>query len=174
LKFSPNLDKKGCADGILRGSKGFPIDKNVALIKWKKEEAFLPIEFTFWPSEMDAERYHISFEYTTKIDDIKDLSIYFSKEKISDVVLEGGSAKLSEGYIVWDIKGYKERGHSDTLEFTCNCSDPSEIFPIEVYFSSSSVCSDVSIKRIVKDGEETADFRLNKMFEVDKFTIVNE
>lgn len=171
MRFSPNLDKQASIDGILKSEKGFPVDRNVALVKWRNTNIRSPpVTFTFWPSETSLNTYQMMLEYTTE-HDLENLSIFFPKTNISNVVLSG-PAKEGDSYIEWSI-GDVEKGMSDTLEFSCTCSDPSEIFPLDVYFTSNFVFTTLSVEKVFL-GNEVEDVEIKKVFEVDKFTVVDE
>lgn len=170
-KFSPNLDKSASGEGILRCDKGFPVDKNVALVKWRNTEIpSPPVTFTFWPSEVSPNTYQMMLEYTAEYN-LGGLEIFLPKTHISDIVLNG-SGKERDSYIEWSV-GDVEEGTSDTLEFSCTCSDPSEIFPLDVYFTSDFVFTNLSVEKVTAE-EEVGDVEIKKVFEVDKFTVVDE
>ncbi|AFN83448.1 putative coatomer complex subunit delta [Encephalitozoon romaleae SJ-2008] len=172
MKFSPNLDKSVSNEGILRCEKGFPIEKNVALVKWKGSDIREPpITFTFWPSETSLNVYQIMFEYTAECN-MKDLNVFFSKANISNIKING-TAKERDSHIEWSI-GDVEKGTSDTLEFSCTCTDPSEIFPLEIYFTSDFVLTRLFVEKVTRCGEEVDELEIKKVFEVDKFTVVDE
>lgn len=171
VKFNPSLDKAACSNGILRSEKGFPVGKNNALVKWRNTEARAsPITFTFWPSETSLNTYQMMVEYTAERN-LENLNIFFPKTRISNVVLSG-SAREEESHVEWSI-GDVEAGASDTLEFSCTCSDPSDIFPVDVYFTSDFVFSNLCIEKVVLE-DEIEDVEIKKVFEVDKFTVVDE
>lgn len=172
VKFSPNLDRSVSGEGRLRCEKGFPVGKSVALVKWRSSDVREPpITFTFWPSETSLNVYQITLEYTAECN-MRNLSVFFPKTSISSVVVDG-AAKEGDTHIEWGI-GDVEKGASDTLEFSCSCSDPSEIFPLEVYFTSDFVFTKLSAEKVVKDGEEVHEVEIKKVFEVDKFAVVDE
>lgn len=172
MKFSPNLDKSVSNEGILRCEKGFPIKKNVALVKWRGSDIREPpITFTFWPSETSLNVYQIMFEYTAECN-MKDLNVFFSKANISNIKING-TAKERDSHIEWSI-GDVEKGTSDTLEFSCTCTDPSEIFPLEIYFTSDFVLTRLFVEKVTRCGEEVDELEIKKVFEVDKFTVVDE
>ncbi|KMV65561.1 hypothetical protein M970_080310 [Encephalitozoon cuniculi EcunIII-L] len=172
VKFSPNLDKSVSSSGVLRCEKGFPVEKNVALVKWRSSDIReAPITFTFWPSETSLNVYQIMLEYTAECN-MKDLSVFFPKANISNVVISG-SARESDAHIEWNI-GDVEKGFSDTLEFSCACSDPAGIFPLEIYFTSDFVFTRLFAEKVERNGEEINEVEIKKVFEVDKFTVVDE
>ncbi|KAG5860455.1 coatomer subunit delta [Encephalitozoon hellem] len=172
MKFSPNLDKSVTSKGILKCEKGFPIRKNVALVKWKGSGIQdPPITFTFWPSETSLNVYQIMFEYTAECN-MRDLSVFFSKASISNITING-EAKERDSHIEWNI-GDVDKGTSDTLEFSCTCTDPSEIFPLEIYFTSDFVLTKLFVENVTRCGEEVDELEIKKVFEVDKFTVVDE
>ncbi|KAK1349332.1 subunit delta of coatomer complex [Hamiltosporidium tvaerminnensis] len=173
LKFNPNLDKDSSKKNKLKGTKGFPVDKNVALMKWKYSEIFLPIVFTFWPSEVGIDKYQISMEIVTEVENCEGLKLFFPLKNIKNVILESDKCVLGKEFIEWDIGSCKERGSSENIEFTCSTDDVNNVFPIEVFFRCKSIFSGLKILN-VKEKENLDCFSVDEMFEVDKFTIVNE
>lgn len=172
MKFSPNLNKAMSSKGIIKSDKGFPIGRGLALVKWKSTEKYTPpIAFTYWPSEISLNTYQIIFEYTTE-KPLKNLSIFIPKESISNTAIPS-TATETDSHIEWNV-GDVEEGASDTLEFTCTCTDPSEIFPIDVYFTLNYVSTNLGIDKVLLNDEEVAEIEIKKVFEVDKFTIVDE
>lgn len=170
-KFSPNLDKQASGRGVLRSERGFPVGKNVALVKWRDTEIKAPpITFTFWPSETSLNTYQIMLEYTAE-HNLENLGIFFPKTHLSDIVVSGAASE-GDSHIEWNV-GDVEKGASDTLEFSCTCSDPSEIFPLDVYFASDFVFTGLSVSKVVLE-EEIKDVEIKTVFEVDKFTVVDE
>ncbi|TBU14755.1 hypothetical protein CWI40_090310 [Ordospora colligata] len=172
MKFSPNIDKSVSMSGVIKCDKGFPVDKNVALVKWKStniEET--PVTFTFWPCETSLNVYQIMLEYTAEMD-VENLRVFFPKARISNVVLNG-DAREEEMHIVWEI-GTVEKGGSDSLEFSCTCTDPSMIFPLDVYFTADFVCTKLNVDKVMIGTAEVEETDVKKMFEVDKFVVVDE
>jgi coatomer subunit delta len=172
MRLSPNLDKSMAARGILRYERGFTVEQNVALIKWRSsgvERA--PITFTYWPSETGRDAYQIMLECTAE-HDLNSLNIFIPKKKLSNVTISGAAAE-KDAYIEWAI-GDVPRGSSDTLEFSCTCSDPAEVFPLDVYFTSDFVLSGLEVQEITSNGEPVEEVEIKRMFEVDKFTVVDE
>lgn len=171
LKYSPNLEKGLTKEGVLRTTKKFPVNKSLALVKWKKSKMqSLPISFTFWPSDLENGRYQIMFEISAE-EDLKDLIFCFSKEKIKDVVVEAGNAEIKE-FLEWNV-GTLEKGQSETLEFSCSCFSPSDVFPINLYFTGNFSASPVRIESI-KVENDAVDFDTANVCEVDSFVIVDE
>ncbi|KAH9410972.1 hypothetical protein HK407_09g13860 [Ordospora pajunii] len=172
MKFSPNIDKSVTVSGVIKCEKGFPVDKNVALVKWKSSDVEeTPITFTFWPCETSLNVYQIMLEYTAEMS-VENLRVFFPKARISNVVLNG-DAREEEMHIEWEI-GTVEKGGSDSLEFSCTCTDPSAVFPLDVYFTADFVSTKLSVDRVMMDGEEVDEIDVKKIFEVDKFVVVDE
>ncbi len=171
LKYSPNLDKELVKSGVLRGVKGFPVNKNLALVKWKKNKIdSLPVSFTFWPSEVENGRFQIMFEVSAE-ESLRDLIFCFNKEKIRDVTIEAGNAEVKD-FLEWNV-GTLEKNQNESLEFSCGCFSPSDLFPINLFFTGSFSNSPVSIEHITSDDAEV-EFNLVNLCEVDSFVIVDE
>ncbi|KAF7684573.1 putative coatomer subunit delta [Astathelohania contejeani] len=170
LKFSPNLDKSKCKENIIHATKGFPINKNVTVAKWKNScEMDPPISITFWPSELEDEKYQITLEYTVELPEINGLSIFIPKEKLKNILIEEGDAVIGETYIEWVCNSELKKGCSDTIEFTCSCFDASALFPIDVFFTSSGINSEIKVVNM----KGCENYQVEKIFEVDKFTVID-
>ncbi|KCZ81788.1 hypothetical protein H312_00828 [Anncaliia algerae PRA339] len=171
LKFAPNLEKESIKKNILKNTKGFPLNKNIALVKWKRNKIdSLPLSFTFWPSDLEDGRFQILFEISAE-EDLKDLMFCFNKEKMKDVFIETGNAEVKD-YLEWNV-GDINKGDNSTLEFTCVCTSPSDIFPINLFFTGSFLSSCLNIKGVYTEGKEI-EYGLQNLCEVDSFVIVDE
>lgn len=171
LKFSPNLEKEASKKNTLKSTKGFPINKNVALVKWKRSKIdSLPVSFTFWPSDLEDGRFQILFEISAE-ESLKDLMFCFNKEKMKDVFIETGKAEVKD-YLEWNV-GDVNKGDSATLEFTCACSSPADIFPVNLFFTGTFLSSSLIIKS-VENQNEIVDYGVQNLCEVDSFVIFDE
>lgn len=171
LRYSPNLDKKLTKSNILRSLKSFPIKKNLALVKWKKNQIEnMPISFTFWPSDLGNGRFQIMFEVNAE-ENLKDLTFCFNKENIKDVVIESGNASVKE-FLEWNV-GELKKNEIETLEFSCSCFSPDEVFPINLFFVGNFLSSEINVESI-KNEEQNLNFATAFICEVDSFVIVCE
>ncbi|KCZ74406.1 hypothetical protein H311_04629, partial [Anncaliia algerae PRA109] len=142
-----------------------------ALVKWKRNKIdSLPLSFTFWPSDLEDGRFQILFEISAE-EDLKDLMFCFNKEKMKDVFIETGNAEVKD-YLEWNV-GDINKGDNSTLEFTCVCTSPSDIFPINLFFTGSFLSSCLNIKGVYTEGKEI-EYGLQNLCEVDSFVIVDE
>ncbi|KAM0685245.1 coatomer subunit delta, partial [Conglomerata obtusa] len=117
LKCSPNLSKDKFKNGVLFSERGYPLNKNVALMKWKKK-IDCPFDFSFWVSENNDNKYSVQFEIENK-KKVKDLNFYFNKKK--DVIVE--NARIVDGKYEWE-------GKNGTVEILCDNYE--DIFPVTV------------------------------------------
>lgn len=170
-KFSPKLMKDSSKTGILKSEKPFSLNKNIALLKWKDSKIpTMPLELSYWPSEIKPNTYQISFEFTTAMD-LENLSFSVPKKNLTDVTAEGVTITLD--CIEWKV-GSVASGESDSLEFQCKTSDLSLIFPIDVYFTSLNCYRDLNITKTVIGEEEIESIEIKKVLEVDSFAIEGE
>lgn len=171
LKYSPNLDRELAKEGVLRGVRGFPVNKNLALVKWKKNKIeSLPISFTFWPSDLENGRFQIMFEICAE-EDLRDVIFCFNKEKIKDVTVEEGDAEVKE-FLEWNV-GTLDKGQAETLEFSCACLSPGDVFPANLFFTGEFSSSPLSVESVSLE-DESLDFSFVSRCEVDSFVIVDE
>lgn len=171
LKYSPNLDRELAKEGFLKGVRGFPVNKNLALVKWKKIQIeSLPISFTFWPSDLENGRFQIMFEICAE-EVLQDLIFCFNKEKIKDVIIEEGNAEVKE-FLEWNV-GTLDKGQAETLEFSCACFSPSDVFPANLFFTGEFSSSPLSVDSVILENENL-NFSFVNRCEVDSFVIVDE
>lgn len=170
-KFSPKLDKQSSLKGLIRSDKDFSLNKNIALMKWKNSNVKqLPISFSFWPSEVKLNVYQICFEYLAE-EDIENLVIHIPKNKISNLVIEG--VVETNELVEWNV-GSISQGDSDTLEFTCRCEDVNDIFPIDVYFISNRIYSNIDVLKVINDSETIKNCEIKKVLETENFKIKSQ
>ncbi|KAM0676929.1 hypothetical protein BDAP_002522 [Binucleata daphniae] len=147
VKFSPNIDKEKAKKNVLYSEKGYPLNKNVALMKWKRKTE-IPLDFSFWVSETnDDNKCSVQFEYETK-EKVKDLTFYINKRNVQ---IE--NCKTVDGKYEW--KG--ENG----VEVICDNYE--DMFPIYVDFWSDECKFMVDV--------EDEKIKVQRIFEVDKFEI---
>lgn len=171
LKFAPNLEKSLTKKNKLKSVKGFPPNKNISLVKWKRNKVdSLPLSFTFWPSDLEDGRYQILFEIIAE-EDLKDVMFCFNKERMKDVFIETGTAEVKD-YLEWSV-GDISKGESGTLEFTCVCTSSSDIFPVNLFFTGTFLSSSVCVKSVTNQNE-SVEFGVQNLCEVDSFVIVDE
>ncbi|KAF9765023.1 Coatomer subunit delta [Nosema granulosis] len=170
-KFSPKLSKDSSATGLVKSDKPFSLNKNIALLKWKDSKIKnLPIEFTFWPSEIKMNTFQISLEFTAT-SSLENLVITIPKTNLSDVVAE--NIKETKDTLEWSVGNVCE-GDSESLEFQCRCSDPNNIFPVEVYFTSPAVYRNIDVEEVVCNGEKLDCVETKRVLEVDSFKVESE
>lgn len=166
-KFSPKLSKDSSTLGVIRSDKPFSLNKNIALLKWKDLNLKrLPIEFTFWPSEVKLNTYQISLEFTTDRP-LENLNITIPKGKLRDIQSE--DLKDKGNVLEWNV-----HSSSTSLEFQCRCEDPTDIFPIEVYFTSNVSYRDIEVGEVLCDGKPLDCVDVKRVLEVDSFTLESE
>ncbi|EJW02314.1 hypothetical protein EDEG_03247 [Edhazardia aedis USNM 41457] len=129
IKFSPNIDKEKSNENILYCKKGFPLNKNVALMKWKRKIP-LPLSFSIWVSDEDDKQV-VQFEIEPDIR-MNDLVISFQNNCISCENKELKTA-VKNGLLEWSVDvnsdGQIEQG---SIEIVCERYE--DIFPIFVDF----------------------------------------
>ncbi|EOB11514.1 coatomer complex delta subunit [Nosema bombycis CQ1] len=206
-KFSPKLNKKDTNCGIIKSEKGFSLNKNIALLKWRgcvdggkgdgskvekggsskvnangkpslsnphsNSNPYLsntpPLEFTIWPSEIKLNTFQFTLEIIPNLD-LENLLISIPKRKLREIKFENEN----EDNLEWKIDSIS-KGDSDSLEFQCKCEDPSDIFPIEIYFTSPGCYREIGIASIKMNGEDLKEKTdIKKMREVDEFTLESE
>ncbi|KAM0674077.1 coatomer subunit delta [Gurleya vavrai] len=150
IKCSPNIDKEKFKENVLFSEKGYPLNKNVALLKWKRK-ADLPFDFSFWVSETNENKNSIQFEVDCK-KELKDLLFYFKKNK--GVSVE--NSKIVDDKIEWN-------GKNKNVEILCDNYE--DIFDVNVDFWSENFNSLVDVL-------EDEKIKVVKIFEVEKFEIV--
>lgn len=166
-KFSPKLSKDSSSTGVVRSDKPFSLNKNIALLKWKDTTVEkIPIEFTFWPSEIKLNTYQISLEYTTDTP-LENLTIYIPKKNLREIHSE--DLKDKGDVLEWSVGN----SPSDSLEFQCRCADPTDVFPIEVYFTSSHCHRSIEVGEVLCGDQPLDCVEIKKILEVDSFTIEN-
>jgi hypothetical protein len=220
-KFSPKLNKKDTNCGIIKSEKGFSLNKNIALLKWRGSNSSIevggsnnsssevggskvekggsskpilntphfnitphsnsipylntphpnipPLEFTIWPSEIKLNTFQFTLEIIPNLD-LENLLISIPKRKLREIKFENEN----EDNLEWKIDSIS-KGDSDSLEFQCKCEDPSDIFPIEIYFTSPGCYREIGIESIKMNGEDLKEKTdIKKMREVDEFTLESE
>lgn len=164
LKSSPNLVKG--LENIIKCNKEWPINRQVALLKWKSVAETLPFTFTFWPSELNDDRFSILFEISCDVT-FKNLIIYFNLENVKDVRVESNNADVKD-MLVWNVSNLEE-GSSDTLEFTCRCDTVDSLFPIEIFFDYEEK-SPIKIVGVKNEGENV-EYKLTSIVESNEVKI---
>lgn len=141
-KFSPNVNKEKAVNGTLCSDRGFPVNRNVAVAKWKRE-CENPINFSLWASE-EGECV-VQLEYESDLD---------------EVVFEFGSrCKVANGINIGDKVQWKGK---DGAEIVCGRYE--DMFPVQVDGWNSNVES-INI-------EEKEGMTLVKIFEIEKYEII--
>jgi hypothetical protein len=114
-----------------------------------------------------------TFQFTLEIIpnlDLENLLISIPKRKLREIKFENEN----EDNLEWKIDSIF-KGDSDSLEFQCKCEDPSDIFPIEIYFTSPGCYREIGIESIKMNGEDLKEKTdIKKMREVDEFTLESE
>lgn len=141
-KFSPNINKEKAVKGILCSERGFPMNRNVALAKWKRE-CENPLNLTLWASE-EGECV-VQLEYETELEDV--LFEFNSTCRIANSVNVGDKVQ-------WRGK--------EGVEILCRRYE--DMFPVQVDGWNKNVKS-VSVK-------EQEGMVLIKIFEIEKYEIV--
>ncbi|EPR79168.1 Coatomer subunit delta subunit [Spraguea lophii 42_110] len=145
---------------ILQPKKDYPLHRSISLIKWERTLNESIIDFVIWLSEIEDNKYSLTFEYNSKRD-LKELVFYFNCDgEIDDNRLEKG-----DSFIQWKIKNngkYIER--EDSIEFITNTPN---VYPIEVSFICDGILSDFNIKKVGDIGE----WKEERVMEVEKFNI---
>lgn len=149
-KYSPNINKEKVENNVLHSERGYPINKNVALMKWKRE-VDVPINFSFWVSEISDEKCLVQFE--VDYENLNDLVFYIKRNgnnvESTDVVVNDS--------IEWRPKDEK------CLEIICD--NYKLLFPIKADFWTEVHSFPVDIKK-------DANMKVVKVFEVESFEIV--
>lgn len=149
-KYSPNINKQKIEENILFSDRGYPINKNVALMKWKRD-VDSPMSFSFWVSEISDEKCLVQFE--VDYEHLNDL-VFFIKKAGNSV--ESSDIIVNEN-IEWRPKEEK------CLEIVCDNYE--KLFPIKVDFWTDKHSFPVEVKK-------DENMKIVKIFEVEKFEIV--
>lgn len=161
-KFSPKLDKEAVKCNIIRSSKDFSLNKNIALMKWKFQDIKkLPISFTFWPSEIKPKTFQVSLEITAE-EDLDNLLINIPTKNMLE--------KNTSEFLEWNVGNIK-KDNSDSFDFQCKCNDIVNIFPIDVYFTSNKINLEIEE---VKIKETEGDLEIRKVLEAEEFKLEYE
>lgn len=144
FKFSPNINKEKAASGILFSDRGYPLKRNVAVAKWKRECAN-PINFSLWASEEGECVVQLECE-----SEMNDLIFEFSNK-----------CRIASSTNVGDKVQLKVKNNEIVEVF---CSRYEDMFPVEVDGWNNNVES-VSV-------EEKEGVTIIKIFELEKYTII--
>ncbi|KAI5172654.1 hypothetical protein NEFER03_1710 [Nematocida sp. LUAm3] len=129
-RIHPSIDKKSFSLGKILPKTEIPISRILTLLKWTEESPSIPIEVSFWQSDLSEERYKFFIEITA-LENILSASIKLPVKRVSDVDIKNG--ELVDEHIISETKEI-EKDSSYALEFTGLCDDISSLFPISVTY----------------------------------------
>lgn len=126
----PSVDKKAFSSGTILPRESIPLDRVLTLLKWTEESPSLPLEVSFWQSELSEERYKFFVEVTA-FSPIKHLFISVPIKRVSDIDVKEGQIKGD--YITAETENL-EVEESFSMEFSGLCDDTTTLFPFTLSY----------------------------------------
>lgn len=167
----PSVDKKGFSSNEIRPKTELPINTTLTLMKWTLEDSVLPVEISFWQTEVSEERYKFFIEVTAVLTDIQYISIRVPIKRVSDIDITTGYVKGDN--IISEIEDLK-RDESKSVEFSGLCDDTDSLFPFTVFYTVEEKESvlPIEISQVLCAGEEIKNISLARVIE-GECTVVN-
>ncbi|KAH9386770.1 uncharacterized protein NEMAJ01_1666 [Nematocida major] len=128
----PSIDKKAFSKNVIQPKTDLPLNTPLILMKWTLEDPVLPVEVSFWQTEVSEERYKFFVEVTALGTDVKYVNVRIPIKRVSDIEIERG--RISGDHIVADMKDLK-KDDSQAVEFSGLCDDTDSLFPFVVYYT---------------------------------------
>lgn len=154
VKYSPNLLKDYAKKKVLKARNSFPIEKNVVLVRWKREDEFDDFNFNLWQTEEQGKE-NIIMDYE-KSHDLSEILFFFNSKG------KNLSTGINKESVIW-----KSQIESDSIEFLAD----KNIFPIKVYYCGNRKCAFDILK--VSSGKDTSEkYDVEYFYEVDDVKIV--
>uniref|UniRef100_A0A7S2X825 Coatomer subunit delta n=1 Tax=Lotharella oceanica TaxID=641309 RepID=A0A7S2X825_9EUKA len=187
-RMQPRLDKKKWTKGALGSkdpTKPFPTGSADALtlVTWKlstTNEEMVPFTVNCWPaSEGNSSVVSVEFERQNPAIVCKHvtISIPCPSSKAPEIVSVDGKAEFlsRDKVLTWQIDEISDENESGTLEFSVPKMDSASFFPVDVTFSSPTLYSKMTVKKVVQaaDGKEV-EHKLKSMLTTSKYTISAE
>ncbi|KAI5135385.1 uncharacterized protein NESG_01197 [Nematocida ausubeli] len=127
----PSVDKKAFLGDRIVPKTDLPKGITLTLMKWPLEEVKMPIEVSFWQTEISEERYKFFIEITANTD-VKKVVVKVPIKRVSDMEIVNG--KVAGDYIVGEIEDIT-RDESKSVEFSGLCDDTDSLFPFHVCYT---------------------------------------
>ncbi|KAI5189418.1 coatomer subunit delta [Nematocida minor] len=153
----PSVDKKAFSKNAIIPKTEIPINTSLILMKWTLESPSMPIEVSFWQTEISEERYKFFIEVTALEIDVKSISIRIPIKRVSDIEITNGAVEGDN--IVAEISNL-EKDDSSAVEFTGLCDDTDSLFPFTVSYviEEQNTIAPIEISGIYAENEtETID-----------------
>lgn len=161
-------------------SKGYPINQNVGILKWKlssKEPTTLPFSVICWISPSDGGACDVDIEVTLEneghsFEDLT-LSIPLPDGADPDVGNCDGSYELQDGALSWEVSTLNYETKEAALHFQCHSDDQGDcFFPILVTFSTDKLLSGLQVVEVLHSESNAAlTFAQDETFFAEEFVI---
>lgn len=138
-KVHPNLNKQSQANDVLEirdTTKTFRANAAAALLKWRatpNDESTVPITFECWPSETESGvSCIIELELTDTNKVLENVMVQIPCPGPCEVNnVDGGEAKIMQGFLAWRIEKMDKANSTGNLEFTAKV-DSSTLVPMNL------------------------------------------
>ncbi|KAJ3276265.1 Coatomer subunit delta [Terramyces sp. JEL0728] len=160
LNTHPNVDKglwgSNSVLALKDPNRPFPVAQPLGILKWRyssKDESALPLLVNCWPSPTQS-GCDVTIEYDLqKQITLKNVSIiipYTSVNPPTATAPEYGQYHIDRNSktIVWQIPSINSENTSSLFEFNVETDDASNLYPIQVHFTSSQSFSDIQVQNV--------------------------
>ncbi|KAI5146055.1 coatomer subunit delta [Nematocida parisii] len=127
----PSVDKKEFSNGRIVPKTDIPCNTTLTLMKWALDEVDMPIDVSFWQTEVSEERYKFFIEITATAD-VKKVIVKVPIKRVSDMELLNG--KVCGDYIIGEIEDLS-KDESKSVEFSGLCDNTDSLFPFHVEYT---------------------------------------
>jgi len=186
LQTHPNIDKELFKSrhqiGLKNPAKPFPMNTDVGVLKWRyqtTDETAVPLTINCWPSENGEGGCDVNIEYElehTRLE-LRDVQISIPlpiNTQPSITECDGDYNHDSRKHILhWNLPIIDASNKAGSMEFSVQSSIPSDFFPVEVSFVSTTPYAEMKILDVVRvDDEQPLKFSTETLFYSDKYEIV--